>query len=91
MVLFSDGAFPAEVTLTEGNYLEADFYLKRKIAQLENNARPRKQPSIKRRKKQSDAQFVCSTNHTCFQSRYSTCLLVIYDFLNADFTEKFCD
>ena len=91
MVLFSDGAFPAEVTLTEGNYLEADFYLKRKIAQLENNARPRKQPSIKRRKKQSDAQFVCSTNHTCFQSRYSTYLLVIYDFLNAGFTEKFCD
>ena len=51
MVLFSDGAFPAEVTLTEGNYLEADFYLKRKTAQLENNARPWKQPSVKRRKK----------------------------------------
>ena len=48
VALFTDGAFPGEVTSVDGDYLEADFYVKAKVSQMGKNSSLWKRPSRER-------------------------------------------
>ena len=88
--LFIDGAFPGEVTHVEDDHLEADFYLKAQIAQMEKNASLWKRPSIERRENHRiHKSSVLPIRPVFGVNRYSTHRIVIYELLNADLIEKF--
>ena len=63
VALFTDGAFPGEVTSVDGDYLEADFYVKAKVSQMRKKSL---EAALDRPERESSySQEFCATNKTC--------------------------
>ena len=90
IALFTDGAFPGEVTLVDGDYLEADFFVKATIVQIKKRDSLWKRPSLEKREHHRiHKNSVLPIRPVFGVNRYSTHRIVIYDLLNADLIEKF--
>ena len=78
------------MTLVDGDYLEADFFVKATIVQMKKSDSLRKRPSLEKRKHHRiHKNSVLSIRLVFGVNRYSTHCIVIHDLLNADLIEKF--
>ena len=90
IALFADGAFPGEVTIVDGDYLEADFFVKAAIVQMKKSGSLWKRPSLEKQEHHCiHKNSVLPIRPVFGVNRYSTHRIVIYDLLNADLIEKF--
>ena len=90
VALFTDGAFPGEVTNVEEDFIEADFYVKANIKQSGTSASLWKRSSIDQKENYKIHKNSLLPVRPVFGvNKFSTHRCVIFELLNAEYIEKF--